>query len=185
MNIGDFAIDSTFDFQFTTSVGGVPTTLADAPSLSAYENNTAVEITAGLTLTLDFNGKVGTHNVHVVASVANGYESGKNYTIWLAAGSVGGVTIAPRSMVAFSIANRAAAGPVVNATALLDLVDAIEAGMTPREALRLITAAEGGKVAGAGTANVSVRNAVADDKVRIAAVTDASGNRLSVTTDLT
>jgi hypothetical protein len=64
-------------------------------------------------------------------------------------------------------------------------VDAIEAGMTPREALRLITAAEGGKVAGAGTANVAIRNAVADDKVRIAAVTDASGNRLSVTTDLT
>jgi len=147
MNIGDFARDSTFDFQFTTSVG--------------------------------------THNVHVVASVANGFDPGKNYTIWLAAGSVGGVMIAPRVMVAFSIENRVASSPTVNATALLDLVDAIEAGMTPRKALRLITAAEGGKVSGAGTANVSVRNAVADDKVRIAAVTDASGNRLSVTTDLT
>jgi len=69
--------------------------------------------------------------------------------------------------------------------ALLDLADAIETGLTLRQALRLIAAAEAGKVSGMATTTVAIRNAVADSKARITATVDADGNRTAITTDLT
>jgi len=175
MNLGDFALGATHDFQFGTAVGGVPTTLVGG-TLAVYEGGVTTEITAGLTLTPDFDGKVGVHNVQIVMSAPNGFAVAKNYTIWLATGTVGGVTVAPTPLAIFSIANRAGH---------LDLPDAIEVGVTPRGAMRLGAAADAGLVAGAGSAQVQVSNAVAQDKTRITADVDASGNRAVVTTDLT
>jgi hypothetical protein len=71
------------------------------------------------------------------------------------------------------------------ADAHLDRAAAIETGLTPRQALRLISAAEGGKVSGAATTTVVIRNAVADSKPRITATVDANGNRSAVVTDVT
>lgn len=68
------------------------------------------------------------------------------------------------------------------ADALLDRADAIETAWTLRQALRVILAALGGKVSGANTNSPTFRNAT-DTKNRITAVTDASGNRTSVTLD--
>ncbi len=183
MNIGDFDLDSTFDFQFTTTVGGEPTTLVGG-ALSVYEGQNTTEITAGLTLTTDFDSQTGTHNVHVVATAGNGYATAKNYTIWLSAGTVGGTTVAPRTIAVFSIENRSVAAPDTIATALLDLADGVEVGLTLRQALRLIVAAEAGKVSGGGSTPVIIRNAVADDKERITATVDLNGNRTAVVVDL-
>lgn len=66
------------------------------------------------------------------------------------------------------------------AQAILDAADAIETGLTPRQALRLITAAVAGKSQANGT---EYRAAVADHKVRIDATVDGSGNRTSITYD--
>lgn len=71
------------------------------------------------------------------------------------------------------------------AAALLDLVDAIEAGLTPRQALRIIAAAVAGKISGAAGPTVTIRNPVADTKDRIQATVDADGNRTAITYDLT
>lgn len=71
-----------------------------------------------------------------------------------------------------------------NADALLDRADAIEAGLTPRHAMRLSAAADGGKLSGAATATNTIRNAVADTKNRIVASVDADGNRTAITYDL-
>jgi hypothetical protein len=71
------------------------------------------------------------------------------------------------------------------ADALLDRADAVETGLTPRGALRLLSAAEAGVVAGAATATVTIKNAVANSKTRITATTDADGNRSAVSTDVT
>lgn len=71
-----------------------------------------------------------------------------------------------------------------NADALLDRANAIEAGATPRQSLRLMLAALAGKLSGAATATVTIRNAVADSKDRIVATVDADGNRTAVTTDV-
>lgn len=80
---------------------------------------------------------------------------------------------------------------VPNATALnaiadaeLDRANAIETGLTPRQAHRLEAAAAAAKLSGAATNTVTIRNAVADSKNRIVATVDANGNRTAVTTDV-
>jgi len=69
-------------------------------------------------------------------------------------------------------------------TAVWDLANGIETGITPRGALRLNTAALAGKVSGAGTSTETFRN-VGDSKNRIVSTVDSSGNRTAVTTDVT
>lgn len=71
------------------------------------------------------------------------------------------------------------------ADALLDRTNAIETGLTVRQAHRLESAAAAGKLSGAATTNVLIRNAVADSKNRIDATVDSDGNRTAITTDVT
>lgn len=72
-----------------------------------------------------------------------------------------------------------------NADALLDRANAIETGLTLRQALRLLAAAAAGKLSGAATTTITIRNAVADSKARITATVDSDGNRSAITTDVT
>lgn len=72
-----------------------------------------------------------------------------------------------------------------NAAAYLDLANGIETGLTPRQAQRLLVAAAAGKLSGAATTTIVIRNAVADSKDRITATVDADGNRSAITLDLT
>lgn len=69
------------------------------------------------------------------------------------------------------------------ATALMDLAAAVE-GLTPRQILRVLTAAMAGKADGLATTTVHYRD-VADTKNRITATVDADGNRTAVTLDAT
>ena len=66
---------------------------------------------------------------------------------------------------------------------LLDQED-VETGLTLRQALRLVTAATAGKIAGGGTSTITIRNAVVDGVDRITATVDSSGNRTAITYDL-
>lgn len=71
-----------------------------------------------------------------------------------------------------------------NATALLDLADAITADMTVRDALRLIAAATAaGKTDGGGTDTFTIRN-LEDTADAVTATVDADGNRSDITLDL-
>lgn len=67
-----------------------------------------------------------------------------------------------------------------NATALLDLADGVEAGKTVRQGLRLMLAALAGKVSGADTTTVKIRD-TNDTVDRITATVDANGNRSALT----
>ncbi len=71
------------------------------------------------------------------------------------------------------------------ADAVFDRADSVETGLTFRQAMRLIAAAEVGKLSGAATTTIIIRNAIADSKNRITATVDASGNRSAITVDLT
>lgn len=71
-----------------------------------------------------------------------------------------------------------------NADALLDRLNAIEQGLTPRQALRLMAAVLGAKVSGAGSGTEVFRNAIQDSKDRVTVTVDGSGNRTAVSTDL-
>lgn len=68
------------------------------------------------------------------------------------------------------------------ATSLLDNSD-VETGLSMREALRLILSSAAGKLSGAETTTITIRN-VNDDKSRIVATVDSNGNRTSVTYDV-
>lgn len=71
-----------------------------------------------------------------------------------------------------------------NAAALLDLTDGVETGYTVRQALRLTLAALVGKLSGAGTTTITIRNVI-DAKSRIIATVDSDGNRSALTLDAT
>jgi hypothetical protein len=71
------------------------------------------------------------------------------------------------------------------ASAILDAVNGVETDLTVRHALRLIVAATAGKISGAATTTITIRNAVVDDKDRIIATVDGDGNRSAITYDLT
>lgn len=71
-----------------------------------------------------------------------------------------------------------------NAAALLDLAAGVETGLTLRQAMRLLVAAESGKLSGAATTTIVIRN-FGDSKDRITATVDADGNRSAVSYDLT
>lgn len=68
------------------------------------------------------------------------------------------------------------------ATALLDLTDGVETDLTLRQALRLMAAALAGKISGAGTTTITIRN-VGDTANRIIATVTSEGNRTAVTTN--
>lgn len=74
---------------------------------------------------------------------------------------------------------------VQNADALLDRSNAVETGVTPRGALRIMGSVLGGKLSGAGTNTETFRNTVADSKDRVTATVDTSGNRTAITIDQT
>lgn len=68
------------------------------------------------------------------------------------------------------------------ADALLDRSNGVETSWTLRQALRVILAALAGKVSGAATSTVILRD-VGDSKNRISATCDVDGNRTAVTYD--
>lgn len=67
-----------------------------------------------------------------------------------------------------------------NADALLDRAAGIETGITPRQGLRVMLSAMVGKLSGAGTTTVKIRD-TQDTKDRITATVDAQGDRTAVT----
>lgn len=69
-----------------------------------------------------------------------------------------------------------------NADAVWD--EAVDGAVTARQSLRLANSANGGKLSGAATTNVLIRD-LADTKNRVDATVDSSGNRTAVTRDLT
>src|SRR5687767_15046237 len=110
MYAGDIRLESTIDLKFTTiDADGAPITLAGSPAVSAYPGNSTTQLTAGITLTVDFDGVTGLHNVRIVATAANGYAAATNYALIITAGTVGGTSVVGYVVAHFSIENRCVA----------------------------------------------------------------------------
>lgn len=106
--LGDIALGDTIDLKFTTvGTNGAPTALAGTPAVVAYVGNSTTEITAGITLTTDFDARTGLNNVRVVASSGNGFAAGTNVDLVISAGTVGGTSVVGYKVGGFSISNRA------------------------------------------------------------------------------
>lgn len=141
----DITLEDTFTFDFTTRQfsDGVPTVLAGTPVLSAKEGANATPITAGVSVAVDTASVVGLNEGTVVATAANGFESGKSYAIYISTGTVGGVSVIGEVVQEFTIELSAAAVDLANATdglgALKTLIDAVQ---TAVDALNDISAAD-------------------------------------------
>ena len=107
---GDFAAGQVVRFRFSTyGSNNAPVTLAGSPTLAAYKDSGAVESSAGIGLTVDFDARTGLHLVSVdIAADAAFYAGGSDFDVVLTAGTVDGVTVAGTLLASFSIANRAA-----------------------------------------------------------------------------
>lgn len=143
---GDIRLGDTLDFKFTSRSfsTGVPTTLAGSPAVAAYVGNSTTEITAGITLTVDFDSRTGLNNVRVAATSGNGYATGSNYQLVITAGTVGGVSVVGEVIGEFSIEARSALMPATAGRTLV--VDA--AGLADANAVKL-------GPSGAGTAQTA------------------------------
>ncbi len=114
----DITLEDTFQHDFTTRQfsDGVPTLLAGSPVLSVLEGNNATPITAGVSVSVSRASVVGLNEATVVATAANGYEAGKSYSIYISAGTVGGVSVIGEVVGAFTVAASAAAVDLANST---------------------------------------------------------------------
>jgi len=114
----DRTVGDTFFIAFTTRAfaTGIPTVLAGTPVVSAYEDAGLTQITAGITLGVDHDSVVGLNMLTLVATGANGYESGKDYNLVITTGTVGGVSVVGEVVGQFSLGLSAAAVDLANGT---------------------------------------------------------------------
>lgn len=116
---GNILLGNTIDVKFTTrNSSGVPTTLAGSPVISAYIGNSTTEITAGITLTVDFDSRTGLNNVRVVASGGNGFTTATDVTLVITTGTVNSVSVVGEVVGEFSIDNRVTDTTKWNGTAV-------------------------------------------------------------------
>lgn len=135
---GDIPLGQTIDIKFTSRAfaTGVPTSLGGLPVVSAYVGNNTTQITAGITLTPDFDSVTGLNHVRVVVTGGNGFAAGTDVDLIITTGTVGGTSVVGEKVAAFSIENRSALRPatagrplVVDANGLADAT-MVKAGPT-------------------------------------------------------
>lgn len=114
----DITLEDTFYMDFTTRAfaTGIPTTLAGSPVLSVLEENNATPITAGVSVSVDRASVTGLNMATIVATAANGYESGKGYSVYISTGTVGGVSVVGEVVGQFTIEASASAVDLANGT---------------------------------------------------------------------
>lgn len=97
------SIGSAPEFLFAfTDTNGTPTALSGG-TVVVYEEGSTTEITSGVNLTPNYDGKTGLNQVVVTASAANGYEAGKAYVGVVTAGTVGGNSVANTPVFEFRV----------------------------------------------------------------------------------
>lgn len=117
---GDIRLSDTLDFHFTTrQISGAPSTLSSSPVISAYPSNSTTQLTAGITLDVDFDSVTGLNHVRIVASGANGYATATDYSLVITTGTVNSVSVVGEVIGSFSIEHRSALMPATAARTLV------------------------------------------------------------------
>lgn len=112
--VPDYTLEDTLDFKFTTRQFSTGAPFAfDSGAIEIYEDNSASQITGAETLTLEFDGVTGLHNLRVAATGANGFENGKSYQCVVSAGTVDSVSVVGEVVQQFSIGRSAAVAAFV------------------------------------------------------------------------
>jgi hypothetical protein len=106
-HLGNFKAEQTVDFKFTTVSGVTPFTLAGTPALAVYKANGTTQSTAGITLSVDFDGVTGLNHVRILTTDAF-YAADNDYQVVITAGTVNGTSVVGYVVGSFSILNRPA-----------------------------------------------------------------------------
>jgi hypothetical protein len=101
---GDYEAGTSVDFIDDTVSGASPFTLSGSPALKAYRSGDTTGSTAGITLSVDYNG-TGLHRI-VIDLTQDYYTPGHDYMIKFTAGAVDGVSVVGRIVADFSVENR-------------------------------------------------------------------------------
>ena len=131
----DYTVGDTIYRRFTTRAfaTGIPTVLTGSPVVAVYENDSATQITAGITLGADHDSVAGLNLLTIVATGGNGYEAGKDYDIVITTGTVGGVSVVGEVVGHFSLSRSAAAVDLANGT------DGLGASKVITDAIKVVT----------------------------------------------
>ena len=98
MNLGDIKKGHGFFLKFTTSdADGAACSFDSTPTISVYTDGTLVEITQSddsITLTEDFDGVTGLHQVQISTNASAIFLAQKQYTV-VVSGDVDGISVVP------------------------------------------------------------------------------------------
>ncbi|NIA67781.1 hypothetical protein HBA54_04185 [Pelagibius litoralis] len=165
------------------AVSEIQSGLATAAALAAVDTNVdAILVDTGTTIPAQITGLNDPTAAAIADAVWDEAQSGH-----VTAGSFGEIA----TEIAAILADTGTDGVVISsatanaiAAALLDLANGIETGVTLRQAQRIQLSSAAGKLSGAATTSIAIRD-VGDSKDRITATVDANGNRSAVTLDAT
>ncbi len=105
-DLGEQALGVNIVFNFTTSVNGVPTTLAGSPAISVYKNSTT-ESTTGVALTVDYDSRTGMNHVTIDTTAdTTFYAAGNFFSIVITTGTVQGVSMVGYVVGSFQLTTR-------------------------------------------------------------------------------
>ena len=144
--MSDIKLGDTIFRSFTSRAfaSGIPTVLAGTPVMSIDEDDGGTPITAGITLTVSHNSVVGKNMVKIIVTGGNGFESGKDYNIYISTGTVAGVSVVGEVVGHFSIERSAAAQDLANGTDGLGAIKSETALIkTETDKIALVTAGAG------------------------------------------
>lgn len=204
---GSYKVADTITlYAVTANPGTGAAQAADTPpTYRIYKSNTTVPLVTGTYALLDSVNTTGLYAAQVVLSAGSGFTVTSTYGIYTAA-TVSGITGTTTDT--FQIEAAVAANTVVDKTgyglssaerstliaALLDLTNGIEANLTPRQALKLMTAVLVGLASGLDTTAPLFKSAdlngggtaVVGTTTRVTVTgADIFGNRPVITTNLT
>lgn len=114
--LGDFSASTVIDFKFTTfrPSTGAPFTLAGSPVISVYKDDSTTQSTAGVTLTVDFDGVTGLHHVRITtATDGTFYADGSEFECVITAGTVDSVSVVGSCIGRFTLRSQAALYPLI------------------------------------------------------------------------
>jgi hypothetical protein len=107
-HLGDFAEDATVELFFNTTdkTNSAPITLAGTPAVSVYKSGSTTEITAGVTLNVDYDSRTGMHRVVVDMSASASYTPGAEYKAVITTGTVDSTSVVGTEIGSWSCENR-------------------------------------------------------------------------------
>lgn len=96
--------DATLTHFFTTRKStGLPTVLTGSPLVRVYVDDSATELSAGITLSPDYDSVVGFNKLVIDLSASASYVVGKDYAAVLTAGTVDGISVIGEVVLRFRI----------------------------------------------------------------------------------